>query len=258
MARQLTKKTLTGVTMTRLPQVQAEVEALLGLPEAVLLERAAISTKGSESYCSSEALVALYREACRSGRARVVNGLIPRLMHHCSKLARHRLSVRGIDSEEAVQNVVDRFVDLLVAAAGDGHCEQLDFFEVLFDNAIASLAASEARRAHVRHSRSVPISEDVDDDDAPIRDLADRARADLSLPLGLTEPERGVFTTQVLAEIANLPEAQRTLAIMTVLGVQSESNDPTELTISATFDVEPKTVRNRQKRVAEKLVNFKE
>ncbi|MBN3748307.1 hypothetical protein G3N96_23195 [Burkholderia sp. Se-20373] len=258
MARQLTKKTLAGVTMTRLPQVQVEVEALLALPEALLLERAAILTKGSKDYCSSEALVALYREACRSGHAKVVNGLIPRLTNHCSKIARHKLSVRGIDSEEAVQNVVDRFVDLLVAAAGDGQCEQLDFFEVLFDNAVASLAASEARRAHVRHSRSLPISEDAYDEDAPNQDLADRAKADLSLPLGLTEPERGVFTAQVLAEISNLPEPLRTLAIMTVLGVQSESNDPMELTISATLDVKPKTVRNRQKRVAEKLVNFKE
>ncbi|MBN3769266.1 MULTISPECIES: hypothetical protein [unclassified Burkholderia] len=258
MARQLTKRTLAGVTMTRLPQVQVEVEELLRLTDEMLLERAAIATKGAKGYCSSEALVALYREACRTGNAKVVNGLIPRLTSHCSKLAKHKLFVRGIDSDEATQNVVDRFVDLLVAAAGDGLCEQLDFFEVLFDNAVTSLAASEARRAHVRYSRSVPISGDTDDDDAPNRDLAERVRADLSLPLGLTEPERGVFTAQVLAEIANLPEAQRTLAIMTVLGVQSESNDPRELTISATLDVQPKTVRNRQKRVAEKLVNFKE
>jgi hypothetical protein len=46
MARRLTKKTLSGTVLERLPQVETELDELAALPLAILLQRIATNLRG--------------------------------------------------------------------------------------------------------------------------------------------------------------------------------------------------------------------
>ena len=257
MARRLTKKTLSGTVLERLPQVETELDELAALPLAILLQRIAISTRGATGYCSSEALVGLYREALIRQDNPLVNRLIEILMRRCTKAARTRLYARGINDQEAVKAVVDRFVDLLVEeTTGPGGCSKLDFYEVLFENAITALVASEARRARAMGSRFVPIG--LLDGEGSEADAIDALTLEEHFPCTLSGPEQGVFTSQLIQAMTDLTDGEREVAILTVLGVQTESVDKSEPTIASQCNIEPRSVRYRQKRDAEKLAKYKE
>jgi DNA-binding CsgD family transcriptional regulator len=58
--------------------------------------------------------------------------------------------------------------------------------------------------------------------------------------------------------MTDLTDGEREVAILTVLGVQTESVDKSEPTIASQCNIEPRSVRYRQKRVAEKLAKYKE
>jgi hypothetical protein len=49
MARRLTKKTLSGTVLERLPQVETELDELAALPLAILLQRIAIQPAGRQA-----------------------------------------------------------------------------------------------------------------------------------------------------------------------------------------------------------------
>ncbi|QWE98149.1 helix-turn-helix transcriptional regulator [Cupriavidus sp. EM10] len=256
MARRLTKKTLSGTVLERLPQIETELDELAALPSAILLQRITISTRRATGYCSSEALVGLYRDALTRRDNPLVNRLIEILTRRCTKAAQTRLYARGINDPEAVKAVVDRFVDLLVEETGPGGCPKLDFYEVLFENAITALVASEARRARVMGSRFVPIG--LPDGEGSEADAIDALSHEEHFPSTLTGPEQGVFTSQLIQAMTDLTDGEREVAILTVLGVQIESVDKSEPTIASQCNIEPRSVRYRQKRVAEKLAKYKE
>lgn len=258
MPRKLTKLTVRGIPMQRLPETEQELAALERLPESELIVCAQIGSRRSVGYIRNECLLALLRDAQRAGRRNVVNRLVDVLVRRATARVRARFRMKGVSVEdEATENVMYRFVEMLSSDMKGTGCEALDFYEVLFDNAICALVSTEARRMRIHQSRIVQMPEREDDEGSDLEDtLGDGPM--LELPLGLTHPERGVFTTQVLDALAKLPRGEQEVMIYSILGLKSEALDESEPTISSLCGVDSKTVRNRQKRAREKLVNLKE
>jgi DNA-directed RNA polymerase specialized sigma24 family protein len=150
-----------------------------------------------------------------------------------------------------------RFAEMLATDAQPGGCERLDFFEVLFDNALCALVSTECKRMRIHEQKIVPMLEQSSDDSDELEEAPADGKLD-QWALGLSQPERGVFTGQVLAALAMLPQDEQEIMIYTILGLKSESLDDDEPTISDLCQVTSKTVRNRQKRAREKLENLKE
>ncbi|WP_420993634.1 hypothetical protein ACKI2N_015650 [Cupriavidus sp. 30B13] len=257
MPRKLTKKTVHGTPMQRLPATEQELAMLERLSESELIRRVKVMPRKSAGSIQSECLLALARDAQREGRRALLNQLVDTLMRRVTPRVRSLLRARGVGAEqEAAENVMGRFVDMFASDASGHGCERLDFYEVLFDNAICALVSTESKRMRIHQSRIVPMCEREDDEGNEMEGTLADGKVP-QMPLGLSQPERGVFTGQVLDALAKLPADEQEVMIYTILGLKSESLDKEESTISTLCQVDSRTVRNRQKRAREKLENLR-
>jgi hypothetical protein len=253
MARKLTKKTLAGQAYERRQQVEEELAELRTLGQSELIKRIRGSLGGQVSSCSAEAMMALFRDGA-SGL--LLNELVVRIQKRFASFAEHKLKARNAFSQEALQNVISAFTQAL-AIDSTKRCDMLDFFEVAFSNAVAGFVQSEARRERSRRYRYVSMTPEGDDETAGSDDSDAFVDVD-RLPPGLTEPEREVFTEQLLSELEKLDKPLRDVAVLLALGVPKESIDPNETTIATECDIKRRAVQYRQDKIIEKLAHFKE
>ncbi len=245
--------------MARLPQVEREIQELELLPDAELIRRARITNGKDPQHCSSEALLSCFRKAQREGARKLANALVEMVLRRLIVRTRVRLRTRKIAGlDEATENVAGKFAEMLASDAHGKGCEPLDFFEVLFENAVSALAFDEAKRVSGIEERFVPLVTASDSDDEGAGHDAYDGSGSADNELGLTDPELRVFSTQLLDAVARLSPDEQEVMILTILGVKAESGDESEPSIAGLCDVDPRTVRNRQKRAREKLANFKE
>ena len=253
MARNLTKKTLTGQPLVRRPQVEEELAELRRLEQGDLIQRIRGSSGRGKGRCSPEALMALFRDGQPD---RVLNELIGLINSRFSSIAEHKLKSRNAFSSEALDNVVSTFN---VALAEDiaKRSESLDFFEASFSHAVGGFIHSEVRREISRRRRYVSTTpaDDVEDSGADDTD----AFIDVdSLSHRLSDPEREAFTAQLLSTLSDLPKPLRDVAVLLALGVPKESTDPSETTIATICRIKRRAIQYRQDGLVQKLANFKE
>ncbi|KVP70954.1 hypothetical protein [Burkholderia ubonensis] len=254
MARKLTKKTLAGQPFERRQQVEVELAEMRKLRPTQLLDRLRGSSRGARERCSVETMIALIRDGQPEP---VLNELVSRVLSRFSAVATHKLKLREVYSQEALENVNSAFGEEL-AFDITTRSENLDFFEVAFSKAVAGFIHSEVRREKSRRKRYVSTTPTDDEDESASDDTDAFIDVDKLPPGWLSEPERGVLTEQLLTEIGALPEKLRKVAILLGLGVQKESIDPSETTIADECQIKRRAVQYRQDQVVEKLANFKE
>ncbi|KWB46803.1 hypothetical protein BGV71_19145 [Burkholderia ubonensis] len=254
MARKLTKKTLAGQPFERRQQVEVELAEMRKLRPTQLLDRLRGSSRGARERCSVETMIALIRDGQPEP---VLNELVSRVLSRFSAVATHKLKLREVYSQEALENVNSAFGEAL-AFDITTRSENLDFFEVAFSKAVAGFIHSEVRREKSRRKRYVSTTPTDDEDESASDDTDAFIDVDKLPPGWLSEPERGVLTEQLLTEIGALPEKLRKVAILLGLGVQKESIDPSETTIADECQIKRRAVQYRQDQVVEKLANFKE
>ena len=253
MARKLTKKTLAGQPLVRRPQVEEELAELRKLGQTELIEHVRGSSGSAKGRCSTEAMMALLRDGQPD---RVLNELIARVHSRFASVAEHKLKSRNAFSEEALQNVMSAFNEALAADITTRN-GKLDFFEASFSLAVAGFIHSEVRREISRRRRYVSMTPTDDDEDSGADDTD--ALSDVESPsLRLSEPEREVFTQQLLSALSELPRALRDVAIPLALGVPKESTNPNETTIATMCQIKRRAIQYRQEQLMQKLANFKE
>ncbi|CAJ0779381.1 hypothetical protein [Ralstonia chuxiongensis] len=253
MARKLTKKTPSGQPLVRLPQVEEELAELRRLDQAELIQRIRASSGRGKGRCSPEGMMALLRDGQPD---RVLNELIGRITSRFTSVAEHKLKSRNAFSEEALDNVMSAFNGALAADISTRN-ENLDFFEVLFSNAVARFVHSEVRREISRRLRYVSMTPADDKEDSGADDADAFIDVD-SLSHRLSDPEREVVTTQLLSALSELPKPLRDVAVLLALGVPKESTDPSETTIATMCQIKRRAIQYRQDQVVQKLANFKE
>ena len=160
----LRKRSLTGALYERDPKTNALISELAALPRDELIARAAIRKRADPGYIPSECLIYFIRASRRDNNEawfeRLYRILIERVLAQLAharkaRMARPKSLTRGLVRDK----VFGRFVELLSADRA-AYVDKLDYFEVRFDGAVASLRRDAQEKAWRDENRSRPLEYD--------------------------------------------------------------------------------------------------
>lgn len=239
----LRKRTLDGAPYMRDAKVEALLVELSRLSRDELVERALIARRDDARYVPSECLVHFIR-ASRSdnGEAwfeRLYRLLAERVLRSLPK-AENSDGVTASLSRSAIrEKAFGRFVELL-SADRVGYVEKLDYFEVRFDGALASLRRDAQKQAWRGENRSAPLyDEDGDGEPSPEVERA----AGFHDPFASRDLDDPVYRSRLEAAIGALPPEQNRIIDMMRRGIPIDSKNADEPTIAKVLNRSEKTVR---------------
>ena len=246
----LRKRRPTGDQYTRPPAIESMLEELAPLSRDELLERARVSQPSDPVYIPSECLVYFVRASRMDNNddwfERLYKVLNARVLRRLPR-AEGRIGKRKIESfshQEIRNRAHGRFVDLL-AADRTSYQERLDYFEVRFDGAVASLRRDAQEQVWRDDNRSVAI--EADDETGELAVEVERAAEDLN-PFASWGVEDAVFRERLDAAIESLPPEQRSVIEMLRQGFPIDSKELGVMTISSVLERSEKTIRNYRDR----------
>lgn len=246
----LRKRRPTGDLYTRPPAIESMLEELASLSRDELLERARVSQPSDPAYIPSECLVYFVRASRMDNNddwfERLYKMLNARVLRRLPR-AEGRIGKQQIESyshEEIRDRAYGRFVELL-AADRNSYQERLDYFEVRFDGAVASLRRDAQEQVWRDGNRSVAL--EADDETGELAVEVERAAEDLN-PFASWDVEDAVFRERLDAAIESLPPEQRTVIEMLRQGFPIDSKEPGVMTISSVLERSEKTIRNYRDR----------
>ena len=246
----LRKRRPTGDLYTRPPAIESMLEELASLSRDELLERARVSQPSDPAYIPSECLVYFVRASRMDNNddwfERLYKILNARVLRRLPR-AEGRIGKRQIESyshEEIRDRAYGRFVELL-AADRTSYQERLDYFEVRFDGAMASLRRDAQEQVWRDDNRSVAL--EADDETGELAVEVERAAEDLN-PFASWDVEDVVFRQRLDAAIESLPPEQRSVIEMLRQGFPIDSKEPGVMTISSVLGRSEKTIRNYRDR----------
>ena len=241
-----------GTLYQRRPEIEKKLDALRSRSRSEVGEHCRITDPGNENHIPSECLLHLVR-GCRSDNSdRHFEVLF--LMLRQRVIARLPVPEIGRTSDGEVlvsqrnlkiaEYVLDRFQTLLVADRG-AYDERLDYFEVNFDAAIASLRLDGRRMAFKEEKRTEPMT--YDDETSELNAEIEKA-AEAQNPLSGSKLDDPVYRSRMYAAIDALPEDQRRVLELLLLGIPMDSKEPGVQSITQILGCVEKTVRNRRDR----------
>jgi hypothetical protein len=246
-----------GTLYQRRPDIERALDSLALLSRSELAERCRVAHPEAPNYLPSECLLHFVR-TCRSDNSDNHFEALFRTLRQrvLARLPQPEFG-RGPDGEVLLSQrnmriaelVMDRFQELLVGdrAAYD---ERLDYFEVNFDDAVASLRGTARKKAFKEEKRSEPMT--YDDETSELNAEIEEAAAAQNL-LSLSELDDPAYRLRLDAAIDSLPETQRRVIELLRKGIPIDSKEPGVTTIVQTLGCVEKTVRNRRDRAIEAL-----
>lgn len=218
----LTGRNAEGHPYERLPTVQREIEAMLGLESEVLFAAA--------DNLRDETLVYLIRERRRARDWSVASTLSEMLVDRCRLVLLSTLGKLPQDiRDEAIRTVVEQLFTRIVAlddARGD-------FCQVRFGLALKRLGTSEFKKCVLRIARQRVLDADGPDSrNAPFDPYQ--------------WPEHAVDFTDALNGLKQIKDERHRMAFVlhTMHEMPIESEDPKAATISRHFEKSPRTINN--------------
>ncbi len=252
MAVPLRKIEQDGTLYQRRPDIELRLDTLLSLSRSDVGQHCKITDPVDADHIPSECLLHLIR-GCRTDNSdRHFQVLFVTLRQRV--IARLPTAEVGRDAdgkvlvsqrnEKIAEYVLDRFQALLVSdrAAYD---ERLDYFEVNFDAAVASLRSSGRRKAFKEEKRSEPMT--YDDETSELNAEIEEAAASLN-PLSDPRLDDPTYRSRFYAAIDSLPEDQRRVIELLLLDIPMDSKEPGVQSIVRILECVEKTVRNRRDR----------
>jgi hypothetical protein len=241
---------LEGGLYTRRQEVEAEIEELLTLGEDAMLGRCALE-RGRPGHVATEALLHMLR----SQRSNPDTPAGLRLFKLLSERV-HRTLPRAEGQEEVSltkqqirELTYDRFVDLLLA---DRHAyeERLDYYEINFNAALASLRLTAQKKVwrEDNHTTGLGSSEE----DAELSAEVEEAAGTYD-PLSAEALDDSIYRSRLDAAIDGLPPIQRRIIEMLRQGIPIDSQDPSVVTIRSTLGKAEKTIRNQRDKAFARL-----
>jgi RNA polymerase sigma factor (sigma-70 family) len=251
--RPLTRRnTDTGALYERLPEVETQVRRALALEEGALIEAIQHSYDESPTHLKDEVLCYLIRERLRAGYQESANAVTEVLLRRHAGTIRSRIGRGGID-ERHREDCEGEIVSQLLVELFDTDSNRSDFAQMRFGLYFKRLSYGVIRKfreLQQRERQAESITSKQDDSTEEI-DLLDT----LSDERVLSAEDR-VLTRDALA---HLPKHLREVFILRHFeGLQTESNSPTEPSISRYLDVTPRTVRNRLRDAEASLRRWRE
>jgi hypothetical protein len=140
--------------------------------------------------------------------------------------------------------VMDRFQGMLVQDRA-GYDERLDYYEVNFDAALATLRLDGRKKAFREEKRSETIG--YDDETSELNAEVEEAAAAQN-PISESKLDDPAYRSRLYAAIDSLPDNQKSVIELLLRGIQIDSGEPDIPTIVRFLNCTEKTVRNRRDR----------
>jgi hypothetical protein len=238
----LRKRRLSGELYERDSKIEVQIAELAVLPHDELIARAEIAKRSDPGYIPSECLVYFTRASRHDSNEawfeRLYRILIERVLRSLpiAKISDGKESLTpGVVRDE----VVGQFVEFLSADRID-YVDKLDYFEVRFDGALASLRRDAQKKARRDENRSQPLEYDEESGElAPEVEAA----AGIYDPFAASDFDDPAFRSRLDAAIEALPTAQSRIIHMLTQGFPIDSKEPDVMTITKALGRSEKTIR---------------
>lgn len=244
----LTKCRSDGTPYTRRADVEKALVKLTKLTREEIVAALRIRDSSSPSYIMTECVVYLLRDTRNDKDDGYFNELYRELMRRlASALPRFPGEQSGQSESVHAALARDRVRDVLIAKIVEDRAEAgsaLDYFEVMFGNAVAALCKTSMQRAITQAARTVAIesNEETNEPSAAV----ERAVGSLDLKEELLSDDP-VYRSRLAAAIRNLPDKHRRVIELILREMPISSSDDSVLTIQKVIGVKSeKTVRNRR------------
>lgn len=239
----LRKRRLSGELYERDPKVEALIAELAVLPRDELIARAAIRKRSDPGYVPSECLVYFIRASRRDNNEawfeRLYRILIERVMRSSPRAESHDGKTESLTRGVVRNKVFGRFVELLSADRAD-YVDKLDYFEVRFDGALASLRRDAQEQAWRDENRSQPLEYDEESGELSAEVEAAAGAYD---PFAESDLDNAAYRLRLDAAIEALPPEQSRIIHMLRQGFPIDSKEPDVMTIAKALGRSEKTVR---------------
>jgi hypothetical protein len=244
----LTKRRSDGTTYTRRADVEQALAMLTMQPRENIVAALKIRDKLSPHYVKSECIVYLIRSTREDNDDGYFNELYSELMRRLAS-ALPRASGGSAGRSEDIHDAAgrERVRDTLVAKLIEDRTEPgsaLDYFEVMFDAAVAALRATSMHKARKHALRTHPIEADEETNEPSL--AVERAVGSLDIKDELLS-EDPIYRLRVVDAIRSLPDKHRRVIELILRDMPISSSDDSVLTIQKVIGVRSeKTVRNRR------------
>lgn len=239
----LRKRRLSSELYKRDPKTEALIAELAVLPRDALIARAEATKRSDPNYIPSECLVYFVRVSRRDNNEvwfeRLYRILTERVLRSLPKAESPDGKTESLTRGIVRDKVFGRFVELLSADRSD-YVEKLDYFEVRFDGALASLRRDAQEQAWRDENRSQPLEFDEESGELSPEVEAAAGTYDPVAALDFDDP---AYRLRLDAAIEALPTEQSRIIHMLKQGFPIDSKEPGVMTISKALGRSEKTVR---------------
>jgi hypothetical protein len=239
----LRKRRLSGELYGRDPKIEALIAELAVLPRDELIARAEIAKRSGPGYIPSECLVYFIRASRRDNNEawfeRLYRILIGRVLRSLPKAESSDGRTESLTRGVVRDKVFSRFVELLSADRAD-YVDKLDYFEVRFDGALASLRRDAQEQAWRDENRSQPLEYDEESGELSPKVEAAAGAHD---PFAASDFDDPAYRSRLNAAIEALPIEQSRIIHMLRQGFPIDSKEPDVMTIAKALGRSEKTVR---------------
>ncbi|MBY5767226.1 response regulator transcription factor [Rhizobium leguminosarum] len=247
----LRKRRLTGELYERDRKVEILIVELAALPRDELIGRAAITKRSDPGYVPSECLVYLIRASRHDNNEawfeRLYRILMERVLRSVPKSESSDGKTESLTRSVVRDKVFSRFVEILSADRAS-YADKLDFFEVRFDGAVASLRRDAQEQAWRDENRSKPLEYDEENGELAAEV---EAAAGVHDPFAASDFEDPTYRSRLDAAIEALPPEQIRIVHMLKEGFPIDSKEPDVMTIAKALGRSEKTIRTyRDKAIA--------
>jgi len=239
----LRKRRLTGELYERDPKVEALIAELAVLPRDELIARAAVTKRSDPGYIPSECLVYFIRASRRDNNEawfeRLYRILIERVLRSVPRVESSDGKTESLTRGVVRDAVFGRFVELL-SEDRTAYVDRLDYFEVRFDGALASMRRDAQEQAWRDENRSGPL--EYDEESGELSPEVEAAAGTYD-PLAASDFDDAAYRLRLDAAIEALPSEQSRIIHMLRQGFPIDSKEPDVMTIAKALGRSEKTVR---------------
>jgi len=242
-----------GDTYTRLAVNEQKLHKLVLLTEDELVKRISLP-KTHEDYIPSECIVYFIRRRCSPDNVRFFEKLFKILAARFRSLLpraeNDRRETVSFTKVQVVEEVFDKFVTMLLEERSGSYVEDLDIYEIVFNQAVFFRRIDAQRKAWKEENRSIKL--EVNEDSLEIAPEIEKMAGHYD-PFNAEEIQDNLYRLRLADAINQLPPPQNTIMEMLRQGIQIDSQDPTIDTISKLLCKSEKTIRTQRDKAFAKL-----
>lgn len=245
LAKPLTRSTKEGDKYFRPPEIESQLEELLGTGQDEQLAKAKVTDRQAPGYVADECLVYLIREASAADDLGRFNTLAGLLLKRITRGIERRLKLLGVaedDIGDLHQDVVLKMMESIVQGSKG------EYYQVRFHHALRR----EVTKIYDRYRRRHRDTQDDQSLDASGASSSDSDEGDDAATLGerigsgeevAVDVERRMLISEALDAITN-PDHRKAFVLYHAEGWQVESSNANEPTLSQLFGRTPRMIRN--------------